>query len=192
VNVSKNVTNYEISPDGKHALFGARGEVFTVPAKSGATRNLTNTPGVHERNAKRSPDGKLIAFVSAAGGEDGVYVVSPDGKGSPQRLTSGADTYKYEVYWSPDSKKVLWSDKKLRVQYVDVASREVKLVARAKVWEVRDAVWSPDSRWIAYSQQEREGLNKVYLYSVEQDKTFDVTRGRYASASPAFSDDGKY
>jgi tricorn protease len=192
VNVGKNVTHSEISPDGKHALFGARGEVFTVPVKSGATRNLTNTPGVHERNAKWSPDGKLIAFVSDASGEDEVYVVSPDGKGSPQRLTSGADTYKYELSWSPDGKKVLWSDKKLRVQYVDVASREVKRVATAKAWEVRDAVWSPDSRWIAYSQQEREGMSKVYLYAVEQDKTFDVTRGRYTSAAPAFSDDGKY
>jgi tricorn protease len=49
VNVSKNITNYEISPDGKRALFGARGEIFTVPAGPGITRNLTNTSGVHER-----------------------------------------------------------------------------------------------------------------------------------------------
>jgi dipeptidyl aminopeptidase/acylaminoacyl peptidase len=41
-----------------------------VPVKDGRTRNLTNTPGVHERNAKWSPNGKLIAFVSDVGGED--------------------------------------------------------------------------------------------------------------------------
>ncbi len=44
INVSKNVTSFEISPDGKRALFGARGDLFTVPAKDGPTRNLTNTP----------------------------------------------------------------------------------------------------------------------------------------------------
>jgi tricorn protease len=192
VNVSKNVSNFEISHDGKRALFGARGDVFTVPAQGGVTKNLTNTPGVHERNSKWSPDGKLIAFVSDASGEDEVYVIDPSGKESPQQLTTGGDTYKYEIAWSPDSKKILWSDKKLRVQYVEVGTKAVKSITTAKAWEIRDAVWSPDSRWVAYSQQETDGLNKVYLHSLDQNKTFDVTDGWYASFAPAFSSDGKY
>ncbi|HZY88465.1 MAG TPA: protease, partial [Gemmataceae bacterium] len=192
-NVSKNVTNYEISPDGKYALFGARGEVFTVPAtKPGQTRNLTNTSGVHERNSKWSPDGKHIAFVSDATGEDEIYVTSPDGLSPPRQLTTGADTYKYEVHWSPDSKKLLWSDKKLRLQYVEVESKAVKQVTKAKEWEIRDAVWSPDSRWVAWSQQEPNDLSQVYMHSLEQGKTFPVTEGRFGSSGPAFSGDGKY
>jgi tricorn protease len=192
INVSKNVTNFEIAPDGKRALFGARGEIFTVPAKSGPTRNLTNTPGVHERNSKWSPDGKWIAYVSDASGEDEIYVMGADGKDSPRQLTQGADTYKYELSWSPDSKKILWSDKKNRLQYVDVASKTVKQVAQGPVWEIRDAVWSPDSRWVAWSQGERDGLEKVWLHSIEQGKNIAVTDGWYASGPPAFSGDGKY
>jgi tricorn protease len=191
-NVSKNVTNYEISPDGKRALFGARGEIFTVPVKDGRTRNLTDTPGVHERNSKWSPDGKLIAFVSDASGEDEIWLLAADGKSAPRQLTSGGDTYKYEIRWSPDSKKILWSDKKLRLQYVEVESKVVKSVAQAKVWEIRDAVWSPDSRWVAYSQEAREGMNRVHLFSLEQGKTHAVTDGWYASSHPVFSGDGKY
>ena len=191
-NVSKNITNFEISPDGKRALFGARGEIFTVPAAGGQTRNLTNTSGVHERNAKWSPDGKLIAFVSDASGEDEIYTINPNGREAPKPLTANADTYKFEISWSPDSKKILWSDKKLRVQYVDVATKTVKTVTNAKVWEIRDAVWSPDSRWIAYSQTETDQLSRVYLFSVDTGKTYTVTDGWYGSNSPAFSGDGKY
>src|SRR5262249_26182726 len=113
VDVSKNVTKYEISPDGKRALFGARGDGFTVPAESGPTRNLPATPGVHERNPKWSPDGKWVAYISDKSGEDEIWVVAQDGKGQAKQLTRGADTYKYELLWSPDSKKIAWSDKKL-------------------------------------------------------------------------------
>src|SRR5262249_4177462 len=102
---SKNVTHHEISPDGKRVLFGARGDVFTVPAHEGPTRNLTNTPEVHERNSVWSPDGKQVAYISDATGEDEIYVVPPNGNGSATQITSGADTYKYELRWSPDSKK---------------------------------------------------------------------------------------
>jgi tricorn protease len=192
IEVGKKVTNYEIAPDGKHALFGARGDVFTVPAKSGITRNLTNTSGVHERNSKWSPDGKLIAYISDATGEDEIFVQAPDGRSPPRQITHGGDTYKWELSWSPDSKKILWTDKKLRLFYVEVDSKKAKLVHRAPVWEIRDAVWSPDSKWIAYSQEERGRQDTVYLYSLEHARNHAVTQGRYGSSGPAFSGDGKY
>jgi tricorn protease len=192
VNVSKNVTNFEISPDGKRALFGARGEVFTVPAKDGPTRNLTNTPGVHERDAKWSPDGKSIAFISDATGEDEIHVMGQNGNGSARPITSRGETYKYQIEWSPDSKKVLWSDKKLRLQYVDVQTKAIRPVVQAKVWEIRDYAWSPDSQWVTYAKPEEEGMQKVYLFSLEQNKSFEVTDGWHFSSQPAFSSDGKY
>jgi tricorn protease len=192
VNVSKNITTAQVSPDGKRALFGARGELFTVPAQHGRTINLTKTSGVHERNPRWSPDGKQIAFISDETGEDEVFVLPADGAGTRRQLTQGGDTYKYEISWSPDSKKILWSDKKLRLHYVDVASKQVRLVTQVKVWEIRDAVWSPDSRWIAFSQEEREGLDRVYLYSVEQEHILPVTDGWFVSTHPCFSSDGKY
>jgi tricorn protease len=192
INVSKNVTNYEISPDGKRALFGARGELFTVPATTGPTRNLTNTCGVHERNSKWSPDGKWIAFISDATGEDEIFLIAPDGKEAPKQITRGGDTYKYEIVWSPDSTKILWADKKLRLQYVDITTKEVRTVAQAQAWEIRQYAWSPDSRWIAYAQSEVDNLDRVYLYSLASGQAHAVTDGWYDSGQPAFSGDGKY
>ncbi len=192
VDVSKKITNFEISPDGKRALFGARGDVFTVPAKQGPTRNVTATSGVHERNSKWSPDGKWIAYISDRSGEDEIYIIKQDGSSPAIRITGGEDTYKYQIYWSPDSKKLLWSDKRLRLRYVDIRTRKIKDVAKAEAWEIREYGWSPDSKWIAYARPERKGMQKVYLYSLNTDKSFEVTKGWYASGSPAFSSDGKY
>lgn len=190
--VSKNVAAYEVSPDGKRALLAARGDIFTVPAGEGVTLNLTRTPGVHDRNPKWSPDGKSVAFISDATGEDEIYVGPADGSAPPKAITTGADTYKYELEWSPDSKKILWSDKKLRLQFVDVKSKKVTLVDQARAWEIRQFAWSPDSEWVAFARDEVEALDKIYLYSLESGKSTPVTNGWYAVSAPRFSRDGKY
>jgi tricorn protease len=192
VKVSDKVTNYEISPDGKRALFGARGEIFTVPAKHGNTRNLTNTSGVHERNSKWSPDGRWIAYLSDASGTDEIYTMSQGGSGKAKQITKNGDTYKYQIYWSPDSKKLLWGDKKLRLNYVDIETKEIVEVVKAKAWEIRDYCWSPDSQWIAYSKPEADAMSKIYLYSLQTKKNHEVTEGWYSSYRPSFSSAGKY
>jgi tricorn protease len=192
IDVSKSITNYEIAPDGNRALFGARGDVFTIPAKSGPTRNITKTPGVHERNSKWSPDGKWISYVSDATGEDEIYLLSQDGSGKAIQLTTNGDTYKYQPRWSPDNKKLLWSDKKLRLQYVDVEAKAVTLVAQATAWEITDYAWSPDSKWIAYAKPEEKAMTTVYLYSTEQKKSYPVTDGWFSSYGVSFSSDGKF
>jgi tricorn protease len=190
--VGKEVTNFDIAPDGARALFGARGDVFTVPVKYGNTRNITLTPGVHERNSKWSPDGKWIAFISDASGEDELWVMPQDGSAPARQITKGADTYKYQPYWSPDSKKLLWADKKQRLQYVDVETGKVTLVAQATAWEFSDYCWSPDSKWIAYAKPEEKRMTTIQLYGLDKGATTEVTDGWFESNGPAFSSDGKY
>ncbi len=192
VKVGDRVTNYEISPDGKRALFGARGDIFTVPAKHGNTRNLTKTPGIHERSSKWSPDGRTIAFISDKSGTDEIWLMDQDGTGEPRQLTTGGDTYKYQISWSPDGTKIGWTDKMQRLVFADVATKTVTVAATAEAGEIGQADWSPDSRWISYAKPEREGMTRVYLYSLDAKKTFAVTDSWYDSAGPAFSRDGKH
>ncbi|MBN1350290.1 PD40 domain-containing protein [candidate division KSB1 bacterium] len=192
VSVSKNIANFEISPDGKRALFGARGDVFTIPAEFGPTRNLSQTSGIHERNSKWSPDGKWISYISDTTGEDEIYIKPQDGSGSAIRITDEAETYKYQPRWSPDSKKLLWGDKKLRLRYVDIETKSIKEVAQATAWEIRDYCWSPDSKWIAFTKPEEESMEKICLFSLESNQLTAVTDGWYSSSQPEFSSDGKY
>jgi tricorn protease len=190
--VGKRIRTFDISPDGKRALFGARGEIFTVPAKYGNTRNLSNTSGVHERNPMWSPNGEWIAYVSDKTGEYEIYIQSQDGKGEPIQVTNGAGNYIYEIMWSPDSKKILWGDKKLRVRYVDIDKKTITEVHQSQYWEIRSYSWSPDSKWITFADQQASGMGKVLIYSVDKGKTYPVTDEWYDSSDPVFSKCGKY
>lgn len=191
-NVTDFINSYEIASDGNRALFGARGDIFTLPAEQGPTRNLTATPGVHERDCKWSPDGKWISYVSDVSGEDEIYIEAQDGSSKPVQITSDGETYKYTPFWSPDSKKLLWSDRRQRLRYVDVDTKKVTDVVQSKVWEISEYAWSPDSKWVTYAFPEEKGMNKIYVYSLEQNFSYPVTDGWYASSGPCFSSDGNY
>lgn len=226
--VSKSVSDMDLAPDGKRAVFVARGDVFTVPAKEGATRNLTRTPGIREREVAWSPDGRWIAFVSDRTGEDEIYITPQDGMGNidlgrdatketekdqeknkeaaakeaarakqrgkdkEQQITSGYKGFKFAPAWSPDSKKIAWGDKDLRLWYVDISDKKPVEVDRGKYNEITNYSWSPDSKWLAYDKGQQSGFSIVYLYSTADKKITAVTNDLVNSLGPVFDPDGNY
>ncbi|MEP6849630.1 MAG: protease, partial [Acidobacteriota bacterium] len=120
--VSNRMTNLEISPTGKRVLVEARGEIFTIPAEKGDVRNLTNSSGSAERDPAWSPDGKFISYFSDRSGEYRLYIEAQDGITPPKEIVLNKPTHYYTASWSPDSKKVLFTDTNLKAWVVDVAS----------------------------------------------------------------------
>jgi len=191
VNVSDRIRDYDISPNGKRAVFRARGELFTVPVKEGNTRNLTNTSGANERYPAWSPDGKWIACVSDIDNEDELYLISQDGK-EKTRLTSDGFCLRYRPVWSPDSKKLVYSDKELNLFYIDIETKTPVKFDQATRNEIRDYTWSPDSRFIAYTKVLDNEIRAIFIYALEDKTIRQVTPGYTTDYAPIFDPDGKY
>jgi tricorn protease len=189
---SQQIRRADLSTNGERIIFSARGEVFNVPSESGITTNLTQTPGVHERNASWSPDGKYVAYLSDASGEFEIYMRKQDGSEPAVQLTKGADTYIFDILWSPDSKKILFNDRKLRLHYLDVSTKETILVRQAIYGTIHSYDWSPDSKWIAYAENSDNDMGMIRLYNLASKSSYDVTDNWFNSSSPSFSNDGKY
>ena len=191
-NVSKLVTDVDISPDGKRAVMTARGDVFTVPAKEGSIRNLTRTPGIREKYAVWSPDGRWVAYVSDRTGEDELYMVPQDGLGSEVRITFDGTMFRLPPVWSPDSTKLAFADKSTRLFYVDVTQKKPVQVSQGEYGEITDYNWSPDSKWLAFAKPSENHNHVVYLYALADARSTPVTSNASDSAAPVFDPEGKY
>ena len=192
VTANRNITDFDIAPDGKRAAFAARGEVFTVPAKDGSIRNLTQSPGVREKHVAWSPNGAWIAYISDRTGEDEIYIAPQDGLGAEQQITSEHKGFMFQPAWSPDSTKIAWADKDLKLWYVDIKEKKPVEVDRGKYFEIQDYAWSPDGKWLAYDKQLDSGYAVVYLYSSADRKVTAVTSHLNNSYAPVFDPDKRY
>ena len=190
------IQNAGLSPTGARAVFEAHGEIFTVPGEKGDTRNLTQTPGVAERNPSWSPDGKTIAYFSDASGEYQLYLHDQTGFKPPTVIDLGPEpSFFYNPTWSPDSKRIAYTDKHLRLWYVDVPAGKPVLIDKGTYGSFGTniiQVWSPDSKWIAYHRDLDNHLNAIFLYSLETHKATQVTDGMSDATNPAFDPNGKY
>src|SRR6185503_19754650 len=121
--VRKFIRNAHLSPNGARAVFEARGEILTVPAKKGDIRNLSGTPGVHERNPAWSPDGKRIAYFADLDGEYKLVLRDQAGLEEPTVIDLGDATFYYSPSWSPDGTKILFTSKRLQLFFLNISER---------------------------------------------------------------------
>jgi tricorn protease len=193
--VTSRMTNIAISPTGKRVVVEARGEVFTIPAEKGDVRNLTNSSGSAERDPAWSPDGKFISWFSDKSGEYRLVIADQDGLKPPREIALPTPCHYYTPSWSPDSKKLLYTDTNLHVWVLDIESGKTKTVGRDP-WMVprrtMNPTWSPDSKWVAYTAHLNSLYRAVFVANVDTGESRQVTDGLSDAQWPVWDASGKY
>ena len=193
----KRIQNFGISPTGARAVFEAWGEIFTVPTDKGDIRNLTHSPAVADRDPAWSPDGKSVAYFTDESGEYELAIRDQNGLGTVRRINLGnPPSFFYTPTWSPDSKKIAYIDKRLQLWYLELDNPAPKLIDTDYYWTFApntiSQTWSPDNKWIAYIRQLPSGLHAVFVYSLDQGKSFQITDGMSDALNPVWDKNGKY
>lgn len=194
-NASTRIRTVTLSPDGKRALFSARGEIFSVPAENGPVYNLTRTSGSAERYPSWSPDGKMAAYWSDRSGEYELTIFDLDRR-TEKTVTAYGPGYRYHPYWSPNSKMIAFIDKAMRIQIYDIQKNRTTEVDRASYYyqgnlSAFSVSWSPDSRWLAYNRDLSNRSEAIFLFDTREEKATQVTSGYYPDVQPSFDPDGK-
>lgn len=190
------VRSATISPSGARVVLDFRGEIVSIPAKKGDVANLTQTTGVHEKFPSWSPDGKYIAYLSDASGEYNLHVRQNE-SGAVSIINLEGTGFYGTIHWSPDSKKVCYVDNGRNLYLTDLTTKKTTKIAQDILFipgDLRDLFsdWSFDSNWIAYTTISATNFEKAFLYSIFENKSYELTDGLSNVTNPVFDPSGKY
>jgi len=183
------------SPDLKRVAFNYRGEIVSVPAEKGDTRQFTRSPGSNDHSPAWSRDGAKIAWFSDRSGEYALYVAAQkDSSKAREYKLQGAGFYSAPVF-SPDGNRLAFQDNSQSLWVIELGSGKQVRIASEPVYSPLDlmtASWSPDSRWLAYTVQASGLIRTVYAWSVESGKSLQLTDGLSEMDEPVFDPDGEF
>jgi len=191
------IRSANISPTGARVVMDYRGDIITLPAQKGDVFNLTNTPGVHEKEPAWSPNGKYIAYFSDALGEYNLYVKNQDGSGEVQVIKLNGSGFYANLHWSPDNKRIAYVDNGRRLYVVEIATgKSLKIAEDANyvpgVFRDLFGSWSMDGNFISYTTITETNFERAWLFSIPESKSYPVTDALSNVTEPTFDPSGKY
>jgi tricorn protease len=191
------IRSADLSPSGARAVIDFRGDIITLPAQKGDIFNLTNTPGVHEKEPAWAPNGKSIAYFSDASGEYDLHIKNQDGSADAKVIKLNGSGFYSNIHWSPDSKKVAYVDNGRRLYVTDIANGSTLKIAEDAHFvpgTFRDLFgsWSSDGNYLSYITVTETNFRRASVYSLSENKSYPVTDAMSNVTEAIFDPSGKY
>jgi tricorn protease len=186
------LTALHLSDEGDHIVLTARGQVFTAPTGQGRITRATMKDGVRYRQARYMPDGKHLLVLSDESGEVEFWKIPANGIGDPEQLTDNGRILRFDGIPSPDGKMIAYTDKDDLLWIYSLEDKihtQIETTVEGRPWGLE---WSPDSRWLAFTDPALNWFGQIKVYDVIEKKIISVTTDRYNSHSPSWSPDGKW
>jgi tricorn protease len=206
IDVTDQVTEFDVSPDGSEVAFIARGEVFAASTEHGITRRITDTPE-QERSVSFSPDGRTLLYASERGGSWKVYRTDLGDKEEPNFFNATAlketpvlvtDKETFQPHFSPDGTEVAYLEERTTLKVLNLKSGTTRTILPGDLnysYEDGDQwyQWSPDGRWFAVQfLSHTRWSNEIGLIPTSGDgKLVNVTHSGYEDAAPQWAGTGE-
>lgn len=199
---SGSISSFDVSPNGKLIALEIQGEIFVKQNNKEitATNNVSNH-FFRDREPQWISD-KEVLFISDRDGHNEIYkAMSKDTLVGLERslslkvekLTKSKEDV-YNLLVSPDHKKIAYQVGRGDLMVADIKDGKIKnSVAFSEGWAAPSGVsWSPDSKYLAYSQQDLNFDSEIFIQSVANpSEKINVSMHPRSDFSPSWSPDGK-
>ncbi len=190
--VRGNITGFDVSPDGKKLAFVSRGELFVSDVEGKFVQEINRNSSERVREVKWMSDNKTILFNQTLNGYTNWYTIRADSSGNPRQLTNDKRNNRSLVMNKNRSKAVYLSGRD-EVRLLDTKTGESKTLVKDEIWGFQnsDPGFSPNDEYVLFTAY-RNFEQDIFVHSIKEDKTINLTNTGITETSPLWSADGKY
>ena len=190
--VRNNITNYDVSPDGKKLVFTSRGEIFVSDIDGKFIQQLQKGSAERAREVKWLSDNKTVLFNQTKDGFLNWYTIAANGSSPAKQLTSDQKNNRDIVFNKKRTMSVYLSGRD-EVKTMDLKTMETKSLAKDEIWGFQNSSpgFSPNDEYIFFTAR-RNFEQDIFLYNTKDKKIFNLTNTGITEADPLWSPDGKF
>ena len=196
-------SEFSVSPNGKLSAYSIRGDVFVTRNDKDDDRSVRITSGSSRERDVVWLNDHAILYVSDEAGQNDLYLAESDDedekdlfrtlKTRTRRLTETLED-EFEPLLAPNGEQLVYlvGNGKLVSAGIDETGVLSNTITLLDGWARPSGLsWSPDSRWLAYGQDDLNYNSEVFIHAVDNSQEpVNVSMHPGDDGSPRWSPDG--
>ena len=190
--VRSNISNFDISPDGKKIAFTSRGEIFVSDVDGKFIQQINRKNAERAREVRWLSDNKTLLFNQTADGYLNLYTVAADGSAGIKQITTDKKDNR-SVSFNKSKTKAVFLSGRDEVRLLDLKTWETKTLVKDEIWAFQnsDPGFSPNEEYVFFTAV-RNFEQDLFIHHLKDNKTIQLTNTGVSESNPVWSPDGKY
>lgn len=191
-NVKGNITDFDVSPDGKKMAFSSRGQLFVSDLEGKFVKQLNTKVDGRVLEVKWLSDSKTLIFNQTVNGYQNWFSIAADGKGAEKQLTNDLRNNR-DLTLNKDRTLGVFLSGRDEIKTIDLKAFTTKTIAKEEIWGFQNSkpYISPNDEYVVFMAKKNfEG--ELFLHNLLKNETINLTNTGITEESPYWSPDGKY
>jgi tricorn protease len=186
------ISALDLSYRGDNVVLTSRGRIFSVPVETDRWSEVTRKYGIRFKDAVYANKQNDLMMLSDESGEYEIWKTDNFGFNTPEQITHGTHNLIVDFLPSPDGNYIIFSEKDNTLMLYSNVNGSTSAIALNDYGFSGPYAWSPDSRWVVYTDRNVNQYGYLKIYDTKTAKSYQVTSGRQEDYTPKFSSDGNW
>jgi tricorn protease len=192
LNVEGNISDFDLSGDGKKLAIISRGKLFVSDSKGKFVREIKTMNQERVKEVHWLKDNTSLLYGQTYKGFENLFTKNVEGDEPAKQITDEAKNSR-SLTFNRDKSKAVYLCGTDEVRILDLKNMKNTPIVKDEIWGMENSTpyFSPDDKYVMYTSH-RNFEQDIFLYRIDDKQVYNITNTGVSETNPFWSPDGKY